>query len=109
VFQGASLQRAALPQSGPGEVVDVTPIETEPGESMAMNEPPETERPEMEPIPIDTTAELLGRAKPRKPRTRAPRPAPAPTPRKAAARKPAARRTPSKKPTTIQVNDDTET
>jgi len=108
VFQGASLQRAALPQSGPGEVADVTPIATQPAESMEMNEPVEIERRGMEPIPIDTTAELLGRAKPRKPRTRAPRPAPAPTPRKAAARKPAPRRTRSKKPATVQVNDDSD-
>jgi hypothetical protein len=109
VFQGAALQRAALPQSGPGEVVDVTPIETQPGEPIEISEPVETGRPEMEPIPIDTTAELLGRAKPRKPRARAPRPAPAPTPRKAAARKPAAaRRARTKKPMTDQVNDDTE-
>jgi hypothetical protein len=107
VFQGVSLQRAALPPPEPGEVVDVTPIETQPGESMEVSEPLETERPELEPIPIDTTAELLGRAKPRKPRARAPRPAPAATPRKAAARKPAApRRTRSKKATTVQVNDD---
>ena len=59
------------------------------------------------PIPIDTTAELLGRAKPRKPRVRAARPAAAalgsrPTARAAAsksARKPAARR-PKKAATT---------
>ena len=44
VFQGAALQRAVLPQSGPGEVVDVTPIETQPGESLEMNEPVEIER-----------------------------------------------------------------
>ena len=108
VFQGASLLRPAVPQPGLGEVVDVTPIETQPADSMEMNEPVDTERIEMEPIPIDTTAELLGRAKPRKPRTRAPRPAPAPTPRKAAAKKPAARRTRSTKPPTVRVNDDTE-
>jgi hypothetical protein len=42
----------------------------------------------IEPIPIDTTAELLGRAKPRRPRTRlGVSPAPRGT-RKAAARKP---------------------
>ncbi|PYR20318.1 MAG: hypothetical protein DMF94_12355 [Acidobacteria bacterium] len=87
VFQGASLQRAAPPAAGPGEVIEL---------------------PEMESIPIDTTAELLGRAKPRKPRARAPRPAPATTPRKAAARKPAARRTRNKKPATVHANDDTE-
>ena len=82
VFQGASLQRAAPAPAGPGEVIDVTPIATEPAESIEVNEPVEIELPEMEPIPIDTTAELLGRAKPRKPRARALRPAPASTPRK---------------------------
>ena len=108
VFQGASLQRAAPPAAGPGEVIDVTPIATEPAESIEMNEPVEIELPEMESIPIDTTAELLGRAKPRKPRARALRPAPASTPRKATARKPAARRTRNKKPATVHANDDTE-
>ena len=54
-----------------------------PGEAIETMEPVETEQPEMEPIPIDTTAELLGRAKQRKPRARAPRqPAATPTPRK---------------------------
>ena len=41
---------------------------------------------------VDTTAELLGRAKPRKPRARAARPAPAAAPKMAAARKPAAKK-----------------
>jgi uncharacterized LabA/DUF88 family protein len=82
VFQGAALQRTVVTPSAPTEIMDVEPIETQPGESIETNEPAETERPEMEPIPIDTTAELLGRAKPRKPRTRAPRQAAAtPTPR----------------------------
>src|SRR5213076_1229512 len=39
VFQGASLRRAAPPAAGPGEVIDVTPIATEPAESIEMNEP----------------------------------------------------------------------
>jgi uncharacterized LabA/DUF88 family protein len=45
-----------------------------------------------EPIPIDTTAELLGRAKPRQPRARAARPSLAAAPKKAAAKKPAAKK-----------------
>ena len=46
-----------------------------------------------EAIPIDATAELLGRAKPRKPRARAAqRPAPVAAPKKAAAKKPAAKK-----------------
>jgi hypothetical protein len=81
----------------------------QPGESFEMNEPAETEQPVAEPIPIDATAELLGRAKPRKPRARAPRPAPAPAPKKAAAKKPAARRsTRGKKAAPSQANDDSD-
>ena len=48
--------------------------------------------PDSEPIPIDTTAELLGRAKPRQPRARAARPSLASAPKKAAAKKPAAKK-----------------
>jgi len=111
VFQGQAMQAgvharpmAGLPQDEPVEVVDGEAIETQPGEAIQRNEPAETEMPEAEPIPIDTTAELLGRAKARKPRTRAARPSlreaqPAQPPRaaraakeKGAAKKPAARR-----------------
>jgi uncharacterized LabA/DUF88 family protein len=55
---------------------------------------------------VDTTAELLGRAKPRKPRARAAvRPAPA-APKKAAARKPAAKKsTRGRKPPASQSDD----
>jgi uncharacterized LabA/DUF88 family protein len=82
VFQGPAIQKAAMPPSA-REVVDVEAIETQPGESIETVEPVDTEQPEMEPIPIDTTAELLGRATQRKPRARAPRQAAAtPTPRK---------------------------
>ena len=96
VFQGPSLQRAVLPAEPLEvvEVVDVEPVETQPGEVVAI-EPVEVEEPEPEQIPIDTTAELLGRAKPKRTagrgRSRIERPA-APAPRKSAAKKPAARR-----------------
>jgi uncharacterized LabA/DUF88 family protein len=103
VFQGAALQKVHLPQQplevaeAPG-VIDLEPIETQSGEVIVTPEPLETEQPETEPIPIDTTAELLGRAKPKRAagrgRTRLERPAPpaAAAPRKTAAKKPAARR-----------------
>jgi len=101
VFQGSVLQKT-YPAPQPEElvevpgVIDVEPIETQPGELVSTSEPRETEQPEAEPIPIDTTAELLGRAKPRRTagrgRARIERPAPVAAPRKTAAKKPAARR-----------------
>jgi len=83
VFAGPALQGRATtpvpPVGAPLEVVDVEPIETQPGEAVETSEPVETEQPEAEPIPIDSTAELLGRAKPKRasrPRQRAAHPAP---------------------------------
>jgi len=73
VFQGPAIQKAAITPGGPREILDVEPIEAQPGEPMEAAEPAAGEQPEIEPIPIDTTAELLGRAKPRKPRVRAAR------------------------------------
>ena len=123
VFQGPSMQPGVytrpitgLPQEEPTEIVDGEAIETQPGEAVQTSEPAETERPHAEPIPIDTTAELLGRAKPRKPRARAARPslreAPAPRAARAAqektAKKPAARRsTRGKKAPAGTTNSDT--
>jgi uncharacterized LabA/DUF88 family protein len=104
VFQGAAMQPgvytrpiAGLPREEPGEVGEGEAIETQPGEPVQTSEPAETELPQAEPIPIDTTAELLGRAKPRKPRARAARPSlrEAPAPRAARAAK---EKTPAKKP-----------
>jgi uncharacterized LabA/DUF88 family protein len=104
VFAGPALQTqaavesASAPAEQPLEVVDVEPIETQPGEVLEAAEPVETERPEAEPIPIDSTAELLGRAKAKRTtRSRSHRSAPAPR-KSAAARKPsAARRSRAKK------------
>ena len=57
----------------------------------------------------ETEPELLGRAKPRKPRARAPRPQPAPALRKAAAKKPAVRRaTRVRKTAASKANDGTD-
>jgi hypothetical protein len=118
VFQGALMTRASQPAVEPREILDVEPIEAQPGETIEMREPIETEQPEVERIPIDTTAELLGRAKPRKPRVRAPRQAAAtPTPRASTrsaqpkAKKAAAaprRSTRAKKTPSSQANDDNE-
>jgi len=100
VFQGPVLQKAGLPVQPLEvvEIVEVEPIETEPGPPVAVIETDEVEASEPETIPIDTTAELLGRAKPKRPgagrgRTRIERPAAAAAPRKSAAKKPAARKT----------------
>ena len=117
VFQGAAMARAAVMPGLPREILDVEPIETQPGDVLGVDAG-ESERPDAEPIPIDTTAELLGRAKPRKPRARAPRqPAATPTPRastrsaQAKAPKKAAaprRSTRAKKTASSHVNDDTD-
>jgi uncharacterized LabA/DUF88 family protein len=116
VFQGAALARTAPAPSGPREILDVEPIEAQPGNVLEMREAVEPEQPEAESIPIDTTAELLGRAKPRKPRARAPRQAAAtPTPRAStrAAAKPAKkaaapRKSTRKKAAPSQANDESE-
>jgi hypothetical protein len=106
VFEGAGLQRTGVPQPEPIEVIDGEPVDIEPGNVFPLHEPAETERPGSEPIPIDTTAELLGRAKARTPRARGLRPAPAPAPKRTAAKKPAARR--SRKAAASQVNGEIE-
>jgi len=109
VFQGTSLTGATatrpsyvnLPQPDvEDEIMESAPIEVQPGEAVAAIERDEdTGRDELDidasvPIPVDTTAELLGRATPRKPRVRAARPAAAALgTRKAAAKKPTARKT----------------
>jgi uncharacterized LabA/DUF88 family protein len=107
VFQGQALSRPSpssvmegLPLVDPAleaaEYAEAAlPVEVQPGEPAAREEPVETEQPEAEPMPIDTTAELLGR-RTRKPRTaRAPRAAAAG--KRNAPKKPAARRSRAKK------------
>ncbi|PYR63739.1 MAG: hypothetical protein DMF91_02520 [Acidobacteria bacterium] len=115
VFQGAALQRAPAPAA----IVDVAPtdvVEIQPGDAVDGDERAAAEPSAVEPIPIDTTAELLGRAKPRRPRSRvalaAPRPSRKAAPRPAGAeapRKPAARRAArSKKPAAAEAHDEPE-
>jgi hypothetical protein len=87
VFQGSALQRAGTgvvpadviaidtgvvadvtyePESDAASGIDVDTIEVQPGEVTVVQEVVEPEEPEMTPIPVDTTAELLGRAKPKR-------------------------------------------
>jgi uncharacterized LabA/DUF88 family protein len=116
VFQGSALQTGAapapisrpnLPQPDVEDTYENQPIEAQPS-TMAVeaSEPTENESDAATPIPIDTTAELLGRAKPRKPRARVPRPIAAAAPKKAAAKKPAARRSTRAKKSPASQSDD---
>jgi uncharacterized LabA/DUF88 family protein len=95
VFAGANLEKAALPEVHP----DATAVvETQPVEPAEVSQPAEGEEPEpqAEPVPRDTTAELLGRAKPKRARTR--------TAGRAAPKKPAARRPTRAKRTTTDAD-----
>ncbi len=104
VFQGSALQGSAaaapivsrpnLPQPDVEDTEDA--YENQPIETRLVSAVQTTDsdiEPGNQAIPIDTTAELLGRAKQRKPRARAAqRPAPVAAPKKAAAKKPAAKK-----------------
>jgi uncharacterized LabA/DUF88 family protein len=99
VFQGPQLQGAAavvrqpiLPQPDVEDTYESQPIEIRTSDASAPEELPEIEESAPQPDLIDTTAELLGRAKPKPRRARAPRPTGAVKKAAAAARKPAARR-----------------
>jgi uncharacterized LabA/DUF88 family protein len=101
VFQGSALQgampapavsRPNLPQPDVEEYEN-QPIEAPRAEPLDSGNRADADHEDVQPVLIDTTAELLGRAKPRKPRARAAvRPAPAAAPKKAAAKKPAAKK-----------------
>jgi hypothetical protein len=114
VFQGPALQGTAsaapvsrpnLPQPDVEDTYENQPIDIRQPDPIDAGEPAMNEE-LSEPIPIDTTAELLGRAKPRKPRARAPRPAPAAAPKKAAAKKPAVRKSTRGKKSAASQSDD---
>jgi uncharacterized LabA/DUF88 family protein len=102
VFQGSGLAQpgqglprgTGFPAPAPDEIEpgNAAPIEPQPSASVDAFEPTEEVEEAVAPMPIDTTAELLGRAKHRKPRTSLPRPAAAAAPKKPAAKKPAARK-----------------
>ena len=106
VLQGEALARLAqspplegLPQVDESyEGIEATLVESPPGEPIQTAEPIEDEQPEAEPMamPVDTTAELLGRAKPKR-AARVPRATAAAAPKRAAAKKPAVRRARPKK------------
>jgi uncharacterized LabA/DUF88 family protein len=129
VFQGPNMARPAqVPQPEPAEANgniadamnaqpdiadDVSPMQVE------VTDETEPDVIEIEPVSVvDTTAELLGRAKPRAPRARAGRSAstastPAPTPRsratthrKPAAKKPAAKKAAPRSRKAVNKNDD---
>jgi hypothetical protein len=108
VFQGTALRPSAAPAS-----IDVRPesqpIEVQPGELVDSEEPLETEHHEAEPVPVDTTAELLGRAKPKRPRVRSAAPAGPRAPRKNGPRKPAARRSSRRKSASAEAAADRKT
>jgi hypothetical protein len=120
VFQGQALQTSVrthgyigLPKDDDEtiEAAAAVPVEAQPGEPVPTAEPDDAESAETQPIPIDTTAELLGRAKARKPRARLARPAVehARAPKKAAVKKPAARRSPrAKKAVSADANAEAE-
>ena len=106
VFKGPALQQTVpSPAIAPSqEMVEAELLDTQPLEAVDrfdLEEQAEEDRFNVEPMPTDTTAELLGRAKPRRPRTRVAAAAPvaARVPRKAATKKAAPRAsTRSRKP-----------
>jgi uncharacterized LabA/DUF88 family protein len=117
VFQGPQLlsgaavvSRPILPQPDVEDTFESQPIEIRPNEVAPVDEPLEFEESAPHPNLVDTTAELLGRAKARPRRARATRPGAAPVKKAAAAaRKPAARRsTRGKKAAATEANDNTE-
>src|SRR5438093_5574207 len=77
VFQGSAVPagptppaHGVLPQPDvEDEAITARAAEMQPSAPLVLAEAAEADQPEAEPIPIDTTAELLGRAKPR-PRAR---------------------------------------
>jgi uncharacterized LabA/DUF88 family protein len=98
VFQGPALQQRGGAAQTPASDSAVMAVDTDaiepgnalpPGERVERLGQHEQELPDNEPMPVDTTAELLGRARARKPRVKAAAEA---GPRKAAPRKAAARR-----------------
>jgi uncharacterized LabA/DUF88 family protein len=75
VFKGPVLQRSGpSPAIAPSqETVEAKPLDTQPPEAvdrLEVEEQAEEDPIHAEPMPIDATVELLGRAKPRRPRTR---------------------------------------
>ena len=118
VFQGSALQgTSSAPQAGRPHLPqpDVEDYENQPQEEQPMearpavpvhaDDPGDGELETIGQMPIDTTAELLGRAKARKPRARAAA-RPAAAPKKAAAKKPAAKKPSRGKKAAASGDDD---
>ena len=102
VFAGATLEKAAVSEA-PLQQTGVA--DTQPGEPAEIPQAVdavevEVEQSEAEPVPRDTTAELLGRAKPKRSRVR--------TVGRAAPKKPTARRAPRAKRTVPDAADQSE-
>jgi hypothetical protein len=71
VLQGPALVRSVTPAVVPAEAV-AERVDRAPAEAMSQDDENEADMVESTPVAVvDTTAELLGRAKPRRPRTRA--------------------------------------
>jgi hypothetical protein len=114
VFQGAVLQQlmpamspaARLPQPEPGELYETQPIDVQPHNLPAHTDLIDVEDQPIGVIPVDTTAELLGRAKPKKSggRTRMARPDADATPKKQPARRAGGRRPSRGRKTSEPVN-----
>ncbi len=90
VFQGSALQRqpapVATPPMQPADAFESQPIEISAIQAVSAQDAADADMMDSEPMPtVDPTAELLGRAKARRPRSRlaatpvVPEPAPAPT------------------------------
>jgi hypothetical protein len=116
VFKGPALQQTVpSPAIAPSqEMVEAELPDTQPLEAVdrfELEEQVEEDRFNVEPMPTDTTAELRGRAKPRRPRTRVAAAAPvaARVPRKAATKKAAPRASRrSRKPARSEAPDKNE-
>jgi len=123
VFKGPALQQTgsspaidpsqevtkAEPEAGRLDSLDTQPVEAK--DRFELEEQAEEDRFNVEPMPTDTTAELRGRAKPRRPRTRVAAAAPvaARVPRKAATKKAAPRASRrSRKPARSEAPDKNE-
>jgi len=92
--RGSSFQTPAAGGDGENEIEpgNAAPVESRSVAQVEAFELTEEVEEAVEPMPIDTTAELLGRAKHRKPRTTLARPAVAAAAKKPAAKKPAAKK-----------------
>ncbi len=104
VFQGSALQRQPAAPVQPSDAFESQPIEVSATQALDAQESADADMMDSEPMPtVDPTAELLGRAKARRPRSRlAATPVAASEPAPARARKPARPSAPRAKATTTK-------